>query len=154
MPGLKMDVTLKKLLPDEIGIAKQLFWFFQEDDGISQPVAPTDGYLFELLCKDDFHVIVALQDGNLLGGLTGYELPMYKRQVREMFLYEIAVKPGFREKGIAGALIERLKQICKEKGIEEMCVGTSTLNKAAMALYAATGGEQEPDIAWFVYQCK
>ncbi len=149
-----MDFTLKKLLPDEIGIAKQLFWFFQEDDGISQPVVPSDAYLLEMLSKDDFHVIVALNDGKLLGGLTGYELPMYKRPVREMFLYEIAVKPEFREKGIAKALIERLKQICKEKGIEEMYVGTSTPNTAAMALYAATGGEQEPDIAWFVYQCR
>jgi hypothetical protein len=41
-----------------------------------------------------------------------------------------------------------------EQGIEEMYVGTSTPNKAAMALYASTGGEQEADIAWFVYQCR
>jgi len=50
-------------------------------------------------------------------------------------------------------LIESLKNICKAKGIEEMYVGTSTPNNAAMALYASTGGGQEPDIAWFVYQC-
>ena len=98
-------------------------------------------------------MIVALIEGKLAGGLTGYELPMYKRQVKEI-LYEIAVKPEFRQKGVAKALIEQLKQICKEKGIEEMYVGTSTRNKAAMALYASTGGEQEPDIAWFVYQLK
>ena len=149
-----MNFTIKKITPAEIGLAKQLFWFFQVDDGISQPVVPSDAYLLEMLSKDDFHVIVALIDGKLAGGLTGYELPMYKRQVREMFLYEIAVKPEFRQKGIAKALIELLKQICKEKGIEEMYVGTSKPNKAAMALYTATGGEQEPDIAWFVYQLK
>ena len=97
-------------------------------------VVPSTSYLLEMLSKDDFHVIVALQNGNLLGGVTGYELPMYKRQIREMFLYEIAVRPEFRQQGIAKALIERLKQICKEKGIEEMYVGASTPNKAAMAL--------------------
>jgi len=148
-----MDFSVRKVVPDEIGLAKQLFRFFQEDDGISQPLIPADEYLRELLLKTDFHVLVALHNDNLVGGLTGYELPMYKRQIREMFLYEIAVKPAFRQKGIARALIEHLKQICKEKGIEEMYVGTSTPNKAAMALYSSTGGEREPDIAWFVYQC-
>lgn len=148
-----MQFTLSKLGPGDTGLAKQLFWFFQEDDQIARPAIPTDDYLHDLLSKEDFHVIVALQNGALAGGLTGYELPMYKRQIREMFLYEIAVKPEFRKQGVATALIERLKQICKEKGIEEMYVGTSTPNKAAMTLYASTGGEQEPDIAWFVYQC-
>jgi ribosomal protein S18 acetylase RimI-like enzyme len=149
-----MDFVIRKLTPADIDLAKQLFWFFQEDDGISQPILPSDGYLLDLLSKGDFHVLVALHNGMLTGGLTGYELPMYKRPIREMFLYEIAIKPAYREKGIAKALIELLKQICKENGIEEMYVGTSTPNKAAMALYTSTGGEQEPDIAWFVYQLK
>jgi len=149
-----MDFTVKRLTSADADLAKQLFWFFQEDDGISQPVVPSDDYLLKMLSKNDFHVLVALHDNILIGGLTGYELPMYKRPIREMFLYEIAVKPAFREKGVAKALIYGLKQICKEKGIEEMYVGTSTPNKAAMALYASTGGEQEPDIAWFVYRCR
>ncbi|HZY36535.1 MAG TPA: GNAT family N-acetyltransferase [Mucilaginibacter sp.] len=148
-----MDFAVNRLTSADIDLAKQLFWFFQEDDGISRPVIPTDDYLRDLLSKDYFHVLVALYGDILIGGVTGYELTMYKREIKEMFLYEIAVKPTFREKGVAKALIERLKHVCKEKGIEEMYVGTSTPNKAAMALYASTGGEQEPDIAWFVYQC-
>ena len=135
-------------------MAKQLFLFFQEDDQIARPVIPTDSYLAELLAKDDFHVIVAIHNGHLIGGLTGYELPMYKRPVREMFLYEIAVTPEFRQVGVATALINMLKEISAEKGIEEMYVGTSTRNKAAMALYSSTGGEQEADVAWFIYQCR
>ena len=148
-----MNFNLKRLTTDDVELAKQLFRFFQEDDGIARPAVSPDNYLHELLSKDDFHVIVALSDGALIGGLTGYELPMYKRQIREMFLYEIAIKPEYRQKGIGSALIYQLKEICRKKGIEEMYVGTSTPNKAAMALYTATGGVQEPDIAWFVYQC-
>ena len=147
-----MQFSIIKLTPGNIDLAKQLFLFFQEDDQVARPVIPTDDYLRDLLSKDDFHVLVALHNDLLIGGVTGYELPMYKRQIRELFLYEIAVKPEFRKKGVAKALIERLKQICREKGIAEMYVGTSTPNKAAMALYASTGGEPEADIAWFVYQ--
>jgi len=149
-----MDFTVRKLTADDVGLAKQLFWFFQVDDEIAQPVVSSDSYVHQMLLKDDFHVIVALQDDKLIGGLTGYELPMYKREIKELFLYEIAVKREFRQHGVAKALIGRLKQVCRERGIEEMYVGTSTPNKAAMALYASTGGEQEPDIAWFVYQLK
>ncbi len=149
-----MNFTVKKLTPDDVDLAKQLFLFFQEDDGISLPVIPSDDYLLGMLLKDDFHVIVAIHDGKLIGGLTGYELPMYKKPIREMFLYEISVHPDFRQVGVAKALVEMLKEISVEKGIEEMYVGTSTRNKAAMALYASTGGEQEPDIAWFIYQCR
>src|SRR6185503_1042 len=149
-----MNFTVKKLRPEEVAMAKQLFLFFQEDDQIAQPVIPTDSYLAELLSKDVFHVIVAIHDGHLIGGLTGYELPMCKRPIREMFLYEIAVTPEFRQVGVATALINMLKEISVEKGMEEMYVGTSTRNEAAMALYTSTGGEQEADIAWFIYQLK
>jgi aminoglycoside 3-N-acetyltransferase I len=97
---------------------------------------------------------VALQNDTLIGGLTAYELKMYKEETNEMFLYEIAVEPGHRKKGVAKALIKFLKNICINSGINEMYVGTSTNNQAAQKLYRSTGGEPDADIAWFVYPCQ
>jgi aminoglycoside 3-N-acetyltransferase I len=146
-----MSFIIKKLLPGDITLAKQLFWFFQVDDGVAEPLIPSDKYLKDLLLKDDFHVIAALQNDNLIGGLTAYELEMYKEEIKEMFLYEIAVEPDYRKIGVAKALIEFLKKICRDKGIKEMYVGTSTDNNAAMKLYQSGGGVADANIAWFVY---
>jgi aminoglycoside 3-N-acetyltransferase I len=147
-----MPYKIQKLAPGDIDLAKQLFWFFQTDDGIAAPIIPTDKYINTLLLRDDFHVVVALQNDALIGGLTAYELDMYKAEIKEMFLYEIAVEPRHREKGVAKALIGFLKIIAVAKGMKEMYVGTTNNNHAAMKLYKSTGGQAEADVVWFVYQ--
>jgi aminoglycoside 3-N-acetyltransferase I len=148
-----MHFTVKKLGNEDIALARALFYFFQLDDGITDPITPSDKYIKTLLAKDNFHVVVALQNEMLIGGLTGYELEMYKEEIKEMFLYEIAVKNDYRKNGVAKALIEFLKQLCITKGIKEMYVGTSTNNNAAIKLYQSTGGQEDVNIAWFVYSC-
>lgn len=147
-----MHFTIKKLEPGDTELFKQLSWFYQVDDEVAEPVLPSDEYLRKLLLKDDFHVLVAVVNGQLIGGVTGFELPMYKQEINEMFLYEIAVEPEYRKMGVARALIEELKNTCREKGIKEMYVGTETDNIPAMKLYKATGGVADEKIAWFVYK--
>jgi aminoglycoside 3-N-acetyltransferase I len=148
----KMSFIIRKLEPFDIDFAKQLFWFFQIDDGIVSPVIPSDEYLKTLLSKDDFHVVVALQNNALIGGLTAYELVMYKAEIKEMFLYEIAVEPKQRRTGVAKALVEFLKRIGRSKGMKEMYVGTNKNNLAAMKLYQSSGGKIETGVEWFVYK--
>jgi len=150
--SLKMEFNIKELGPDGLELARELILFFQQDDGISYPVVPSDDYLRNLLSKDSFHILVALKDNALIGGATAYELDMYKKEVKEMFLYEIAVRPEYRGNGIGKALINGLKHICGKRNIDEMYVGTTTSNQAAIKLYSSAGGEQVPDITWFVYQ--
>jgi len=98
-----------------------------------------------MLERTDFYVIVALENGKLVGGLTAYEMQMFKSETAEMFLYEIEVCESHRQKGIGKALIEFLKQICREKGIVQIFVGTEKDNFPARKLYASTGGEADED---------
>jgi aminoglycoside 3-N-acetyltransferase I len=114
---------------------------------------PSDEYLSSLLSRADFHVVAAFFNDQLIGGLTAFELPLYKAEGAEMFLYEIAVEPGYRKQGVATGLIEYLKNTCVEKQVKEMYVGTSVNNQPAIKLYRATGGIADQEIAWFVYQC-
>ena len=144
-----MNFEIKKLDSGEIELAKQLILLFGFDD--DNRSLPSDVYVAKMLARNDFHVIVALEDQRLIGGLTAYEMTMFKRETTEMFLYEIEVAEPFRRNGIGKALIEFLKQICNEKGIVEMFVGTERDNAAARALYAATGGKADEDSVWFNY---
>jgi len=142
--------TFKKLITTEVSLAKALFIWFQEDDGEEQVLIPSDHYLRNLLAREDFHVVVAMDKDKIIGGLTAYELPMYKEQVNEIFLYEIGVDEAYRKKNVGTDLIVFLKKIAAERGIPEMYVGTDMRNIAAQKLYAKTGGNFE-QIAWYVY---
>ncbi|CAN5265750.1 GNAT family N-acetyltransferase [soil metagenome] len=144
-----MNLKIKKLNSNEIETAKQLISMFGFDDENS--LLPSDEYMAEMLGKETFHVVVALENGKLIGGLTAYEMKMFKRETTEIFLYEIEVEEHYRRKGVGTALIEFLKEICRAKGIVEMFVGTENDNFAARKLYSTTGGKQD-DSVWFNYK--
>ena len=145
-----MDYSVKKLSPSDISLATQLIDMWNEQDHISDIPIPKENYLADLLSKDDFHAFAAYRGDVLIAGLTAYELPMFKEEVREMFLYEIAVDENCRQQGIAKRLIEELKKTCTSKNIKIIFVGTSNDNQAAQQLYHRTGGVRE-DIPWFTY---
>lgn len=147
-----MEYTLKTLSDsaEDIALAQDLFHFYQVDDNIEKPTRASDHYLQRLFAAGGFHTIVALHDGKVIGGVTGYELPMYIEETKELFLYEIAVEPEYRKQGIGRALIEALKKLCLEKGIKVIFVGTWMTNVEAIGLYGSTGGKRE-DIPWFTY---
>lgn len=146
-----MKFQIKKLTKNEFKTAKDLFNSFQIDDGEDNPSSASDEYLKDLLARDDFHVLVAIVDEKVIGGLTAYELRKYKREETEMFLYEMGVDEPFRRMGIATALIDYLKTICKEKRIPEMFVDTWADNIPAKKLYEKTGGEAE-EVIEFTYE--
>lgn len=146
-----MPLTILRLLPTDLGLAKDLIRLWQLDDGITDPEIPNDTYLKHLLSKDSFYLFVALKDSEVVGGLSAYELDMFYRTEKEIFLYEIGVDEGHRREGIARALIEALKEMCREAGIKEIFVGTEIENEAAKQLYVNTGGEMDVQ-PWFSYK--
>lgn len=105
-----IDLEIKKLDSFEISLAKELIEMFGFDDETEHFVFSSDEYIGQMLAREDFHVIVALDEGKLIGGLTAYEIKMFKRETTEMFLYEIEVAETHRQTGIGKALIEFLKK--------------------------------------------
>ncbi|WP_345237077.1 GNAT family N-acetyltransferase [Hymenobacter saemangeumensis] len=146
-----MPFSIHQLGPADLQYAQELIALFQtafEEDAAPLPPA---NYLHTLLARPDFHAFVALNQNQVLGGVTAYELPMFQRPVSEMFLYDIAVAEPQRARGVAAALIEALKALCRQRGIESLFVGTETDNVPALRLYKATGGVADEHIAWFNY---
>ncbi|MBD0333472.1 MAG: GNAT family N-acetyltransferase, partial [Chitinophagaceae bacterium] len=66
--------------------------------------------------------------------------------------YEIGVDKKYRQKGIATAMIEMLIEVCKERAIQELYVGTEVENLAAQKLYSRRGKKE--DVVWFTYRIK
>ncbi|MBD0333551.1 MAG: GNAT family N-acetyltransferase [Chitinophagaceae bacterium] len=148
-----MDYQLKKVSCSDVRLFQDLLSLWQLEDGIINAVLPGQDYLLQLLSKDTFHLIVALSENTVIGGLTAFEIPTYFKEGTEMFLYEIGVDKKYRQKGIATAMIEMLIEICKERAIQELYVGTEVENLAAQKLYSSTGGKKE-DVVWFTYRIK
>src|SRR5580765_5578071 len=101
-------MEIRKITLEEYSLAHDLFILFQVDDGIEKPDIPSDAYMKEILRKNGFHVIIALDNETIAGGLTAFELPMYKKPIMEMFLFEIGVMKKYRRQGIGKRLIEYL----------------------------------------------
>ncbi len=136
-----MEISVKTLSWKDARTAKELFLWFQEDDEAENPTSASDEYLTKLLHRDDFHVIVSLKDNKVVGGLVAYELAGYKDEEAEMYLFEMGVDEAYQRQGIGTALIETLKEICREKGIEEMFVEAFADNTPAIKLYQKMGGK-------------
>lgn len=135
------NFEIKRLNPNDIALAKELFLSFQIDDGAENPSSASVEYLKKMLDRLDFYVIVAIENNKVIGGLTAYEVMKYKRVETEMFLYEIGVESAYRKKGVATALIENLKKICAEKSIGVLFVLAEADNLPALRLYEKTGGK-------------
>lgn len=147
---MELNYDIIRLSAGDMDLAGELIRQWNIDDGDSEALIPERDYLRQRLAQNDFHVLVARAGGEVVGGLTAYELPMFDKPEREMFLYEIGVIRLFRNRGIARALIDELKMICREKNIRVIFVGTSMDNSIARYLYESTGGVQEI-IPWFTY---
>jgi ribosomal protein S18 acetylase RimI-like enzyme len=95
------------------------------------------------------HLLIASVDGMPAGFVTGIELLHPDKERPEMFIYELGVDERFRRRGVATALLERLVEICVERGCREMFVLTDEDNVAAMGTYRKAGGGREPDsVLW------
>lgn len=145
-----MDFEIKLLQINDLSLLKQLLLLWLEEEEAPQPL-PTDEYLSQLLFKTSFCAIVAIDQNLVVGGLTAFEIPLYFEEGNEMFLYEIGVQANYRKKGVGKLLIQKLQEICTNKGIKTMYVGTEFDNLPAHKLYHRTGGKLE-EIAWFTYE--
>ncbi len=141
--------VIKKLNSTETALAIELIEMFGTDNETDSMASAE--YVSAMLCRADFHVIAAFADNSLIGGLTAYEMKMFKGETTEMFLYEIEVRESYRRRGIGKKLIEALQKICAEKGIVQMFVGTEKDNLAARRLYLSTDGIADEDSIWFNY---
>ena len=88
------DVALLKALLGVFGTA------FQDAVTYGSNV-PSDAYLTRLLANEHFIAVVAIVDGEVIGGLAAYQLDKFEQDRREIYIYDLAVLSEHRRKGVA-----------------------------------------------------
>jgi aminoglycoside 3-N-acetyltransferase I len=102
--------------------------------------------------REQSFLVVARDGGVRVGYVLVHELPRLSRGPSMFFVYEVEVVEWHRGRGIGTAMLERVAEIARERGIAEGFVLTEPDNDAADALYAKAGGIRSELVMWdFTY---
>lgn len=104
---------------------------------------PGDEHLCSVLASPAFIGLVAMNEGEIVGAVTAYELVKCERETKEIFLYDLAVASPRRRGGVASALIEHLRRIARDRGADVVFVQSDFDDAGAAALYARFARRQE-----------
>lgn len=143
-----MSVTIHQLaVGDDARFAGMLDCFADvfDDPASYTSRRPRPDYVARLLARDGFVALVALEGDAVVGALAAYELPKFEQERSEFYLYDLAVRATHRRRGIARALIERLRAIAAERGgwVVFVQADTGEDDQPAIALYESMGTREE-----------
>jgi aminoglycoside 6'-N-acetyltransferase len=92
--------------------------------------------------------IAAYDDGERIGYVYVHELPRRHRGRSMLFVYDVEVAASHRGRGVGKAMLARLDELARERGIAEAFVLTEPDNVAANALYRSAGGRRVETVMW------
>lgn len=141
----RSNVEVKQLGPGDAAIMRGMVAMFGEafEDEAAYGAPPDDSYLAGLLGSRQFVALAALDGAAVIGGLAAYELPKFEQARSELYIYDLAVAAGHRRRGIATALIERLRRIAAERGAWVVYVQADHGDEPAIALYTKLGRRED-----------
>jgi aminoglycoside 3-N-acetyltransferase I len=114
---------------------------FMEPD--SYKPEPSETYLARALARTDIIVLVAMADGNVVGGLVAYLLEKLEQERSEIYIYDLAVAEHCRRSGVATALIGEVQAIADRVGAWVIYVQADYVDAPAVALYDKLGTREE-----------
>lgn len=140
-----MEVNFRELGASDLEALRELNRLFGEVFGMPETYggnAPDDGYLRALLAKPHFIAVVAEKGGEMAGGLAAYMMEKYEQNRREIYIYDLAVRPAYRRQKIATGLIRRLRQTAEEKQAHLIFVQADFGDEPAAKLYESFGKKE------------
>jgi aminoglycoside 3-N-acetyltransferase I len=141
-----VNLTIQQLGPEDVALMEALLTTFGEAFDEVETYSgnrPSADYLRQLLKQDYFIAIVALKAGEVVGGLTAYELKKFEQERSEIYIYDLAVAAAHRREGIATALIQKLKEIAAACGAYVIYVQADIGDDSAIELYTKLGDRED-----------
>jgi aminoglycoside 3-N-acetyltransferase I len=138
--------TVQRLTIADVGKVRALNALFGrafEDPETYASQPPSDAYLTRLLGEDHVVVLTATIQGVVIGGLVAYELRKFEQQRREIYIYDLAVAAEHRRRGVASALIHRLRDIAAEREAWVLFVQADPGDVPAIRLYEKLGVRED-----------
>ena len=126
--GTIPGISIRLLRPGDEGVVRELATY----DGPGDPEA--------LLADPRTLLLVAFDGERPVGLVLAHELPRRHGERARLFVYEVDVAESHRRRGIASALLARLAELARERGIRAGFVLTEPDNGPANALYRDAGG--------------
>ena len=114
-----------------------------EDKATYQGAVPREAYLESFLADERCITVVAMDGGELVGGLVAYELVKFEQERKEFYIYDLAVKEAHRRRGLATGLIVTLKAIARARGAYVIYVQADHGDDPAIALYEKLGVRED-----------
>lgn len=141
-----MSILVQTLSADDIETLRALNRVFGaafEDRETYGGDPPDAAYLRSLLAGDTFIAVVALAEGEVVGGLAAYELRKFEQRRSEIYIYDLAVSETHRRQGIATALIQELQRQAAHRGAWVVYVQADHGDDPAIALYTKLGVRED-----------
>lgn len=138
--------AVQMLAPGDVPRLKGMLTLFGEVFGEPETYCekqPSSRYLENLLERDDFIALAALEGETTVGALVAYELHKFEQERSEIYIYDLAVAEAHRRKGIATALIEELKRIAAARDAWVIYVQADHGDDPAIALYTRLGARED-----------
>ena len=145
-------MEIKILDNSEVSIFTDLIHVFAEAFEMQGFQIPNQKHLLKTLKNENFKVLVAIVDGQVMGGITLYILPPYYRNKSQAYIYDLAVLPISQRKGIGTKLVEAVLRYGRKNGFEEVFVQADKVDDHALAFYRSIPGVHEEDVIHFSYQ--
>jgi aminoglycoside 3-N-acetyltransferase I len=120
-------------------LARRTFALMADVFGVAH-ASLSDDYLGQLLARSEFWAFAALSDGVVVGGLTAHTILMTTYEGSEVFLYDIAVHPGYQRRGFGRALVNTLRSEAASQSINMVFVPAEDEDTHALDFYRALGG--------------
>jgi ribosomal protein S18 acetylase RimI-like enzyme len=119
------------------------------DEGVVRELADREPQA-ELLSDERTFFLAAFDDSTPIGFVLAYELPRRHGDPAHLFVYEIGVREDLRRKGVGTALMQRLADLARERGLRDAFLLTNESNTGAMTFYEAIGGVRPnaDDVLW------
>jgi aminoglycoside 3-N-acetyltransferase I len=142
--------TISRLHPADVGLAQATFAMMGVvfEDPPTEP--PGADHVAALLARPDLWAYAAVEDGQPVGGLTAFVLPLTRTAASEVFVYDVAVRADRQRQGIGRALLARVRHDAAEAGIAELWVPADDEDTHALDFYRRTGGTAQP-VTIFTY---
>ncbi len=122
----------------------KLFDLYRQFYDQAPDYAKAEAFIRGRVLNQESTIFLAMENGEAAGFTQLYASFCSVDAVKIQILYDLYVKPEFRGRGIAEALIRRAARFSKESGAGRIDLLTGKDNRAAQALYEKMDFKQVP----------
>lgn len=96
--------------------------------------------------------VTAKCEQKVIAGLTVYVLDQYYSEKPLAYIYDLAVLNEYQRMGVGRKLIAFIRELCRQKGFEEVFVQADKVDDYAIDFYRSTQPTDEEQVVHFYYK--